>query len=121
MSNDKKRKPYMDLPTVAKQMCFLFDGVVLGSSAEKLYKGYPLGPLDDIDIVIPFDQWTKACKIIPGNAKVNSFGGFKFEDGGISVDVWMDDVTRVLFMSPWKGKNGYLWSPKYGGAIRWDP
>jgi len=113
---------------VARQLCIVFDGVIIGSMAEKLFLGPEISAPgknnhvctgDDIDIVVPLDRWVQASKIIPHHARANAFGGFKFRDGALELDVWADDVARVLFMSPWKEKTRYLWSPKYGGALQW--
>jgi len=50
----------------------------------------------DYDILIPFHMWNKACLAIPEDAKVNSFGGWKFNVGDIEIDIWPGDLSYLL-------------------------
>ena len=109
-------KPHEKLGSIGRQLCWLFDGLIIGSSTSYFYPN--LYPDDrekpkDIDIVIPLHLWTRACQIIPKNATVNRFGGFKFtDDNGIPVDVWTDDVAHIAL-------NTYsdIYSPKLGRLL----
>lgn len=106
-------KPHLRMGPIAKNLCWLFDGVVVGSCINYL-RGLTDAVPKDIDIIIPLDRWIKASKLIPIGAKANSFGGFKFRDGRIVVDVWADDVVRVMYTS---GTKEAL-IPKTGQVIR---
>lgn len=50
----------------------------------------------DLDIVVPFSHWYTAAQLIPKNATVNTFGGWKFTENSKVVDVWPDDLTTIL-------------------------
>lgn len=92
-------KPHGLLGDVARQLCWLFDGSIIGGFAMSLYLEQDTSQ-KDIDIVIPLDRWVQASKIIPQNAVLNRFGGVKFTDtNGVSVDCWADDIARVAFYS----------------------
>lgn len=91
-----KRKPHEKVPTTVLNLCYNYKGLIIGGSI-----GYILGETEDIpkdiDVIIPHDTWLHACRLIPKDAKVNSFGGFKFVEDGYEVDVWMDNAAEVLF------------------------
>ena len=54
----------------------------------------------DIDIIVPFSQWQSASALIPKDAKVNTFGGWKCQckinDLTIEVDVWPGDLGWLM-------------------------
>lgn len=98
-------KAHHKLGTISTQLCWLFDGIIIGGGAEYVSDDEFKGEKPkDIDIIIPLHHWIKACKLIPKDAKVNSFGGFKFQDGEFEVDVWADDAMQVLMESKSGGK-----------------
>jgi len=70
-------------------MCF--DGWLVGSSADPDNK-----TPRDYDIVISPANWSKAAQLIPADAKVNSFGGWKCVSEGIELDVWPEDLNQLL-------------------------
>lgn len=92
-------KAHAKLGPVARQLCMLFDGLVIGGGVRYLVNEDDTNKPKDIDIVIPIDRWVEASKIIPSHAVVNSFGGFKFQDGPLEVDVWADDACRIFWMN----------------------
>ena len=100
-----------------RQLCWVFNGIVIGSVATLVAtqqgdlhrKDIPA----DIDIIIPLDQWPQACRLIPEKARANRFGGFKFSDGGKSTDVWPEDALRAAIAAGCE----YLWVPRTSHII----
>lgn len=76
-------------PTIVAQLVNCFDAWVVGSAASKENPR-------DYDLVIDPANWSKAAQIIPKDAKVNSFGGWKFTSSGIEVDVWPETLNNLL-------------------------
>lgn len=67
------------LPPSARALVYGHDGWIVGGCTK-----YILGINDDIpkdiDIIVPFYEWGKACLIIPRGTLSNSFGGHKLTD-----------------------------------------
>lgn len=78
-----------EIPNTAGVILNNCDSFIVGSA---VFKDNP----KDIDIVVPFDKWHLASSLIPKNAKPNSFGGWKFEEDGIVVDIWPDSIGTLL-------------------------
>lgn len=81
------------MPPLVQKLTTHFDAWVIGSAAIK-------DDPRDWDVVVPFYMWGKAAQLIPPDAKVNTFGGWKVISDGIEVDVWPDDIGRLLAYSP---------------------
>ena len=89
-------KPHERMGDIARQICVLFDGWVVGGSANYI-AGVTDDPPKDIDIVVPVVNWLKASKLVPKGTLSNSFGGFKIKDtNGMDVDFWPDDVAGLV-------------------------
>lgn len=113
----KVLKPYMILPRTARQLCWNYDGIIVGG-----YVKYLLGESEDakdIDIIVPLHKWPEACRLIPGIARANSFGGFKFKELGVEMDVWPGDALQTLREQYVKGIKGYC--PKTNLIINLEP
>lgn len=50
----------------------------------------------DWDVIVPHYEWGKAAHLIPLDATVNSFGGWKFTQNSQVVDVWPGDLGWIL-------------------------
>lgn len=99
---ESKRKPHEKLGNVGRAFCYIFDAWIVGGGANYI-AGKDLRVPKDIDILIPLNKWVEACKIIPKDSKINSFGGAKFIDSnGIIIDVWTDDLGAVMMNTPHK-------------------
>lgn len=96
--NKIKIKPHEKLGPVSRQLCYIFGAWVIGSSIPWLRGYVGFDKPKDIDIVVPLDKWVEAAKLIPEGSLSNKFGGFKFKDADLEVDVWADDIAR-LFMN----------------------
>lgn len=82
----------MKLPDIVTKLTFHCDGWLIGSSADP--SNY--SPRD-YDVFIPINNWGKASILIPKNAKINTFGGFKFKDKqGNEIDVWTGEMSNFL-------------------------
>lgn len=89
-------KPHHRMPESVFKICYYHSGVLLGGSVD-----YVIGKSDEIpkdyDVVVPLDCWKDAVVEIPKGATINSFGGFKYQEGDVKVDVWPDDLARAMF------------------------
>jgi hypothetical protein len=78
-------------------MC-VFGGLLAGSYAKWLC-GEDIEPVD-FDIVVPHEKWYLVALLIPEDAKLNKFGGWRFEVNfngeKVEVDVWPDTIERYL-------------------------
>jgi hypothetical protein len=51
----------------------------------------------DWDVMVTeLDNWYDIALLIPKDATVNSFGGWKFKDNGVEVDVWPESLEHYL-------------------------
>ncbi len=66
--------------------------------ARNIYEGRaPMHGAGDIDLVVPFECWSRAAELIPSTAEVNKMGGFRFRDGiGVLHEVWPCNVFQLL-------------------------
>lgn len=62
----------------------------------------------DWDIIVPFSEWHKITAIIPSDAKVNRFGGWKFMSEGYEIDLWPGELSFFLTRTRW------AWNPGLG-------
>ncbi len=50
----------------------------------------------DLDIVIPYQGWKIASQFIPKDSTPNIFGGWFFMCGESKIDIWPDDIGRLM-------------------------
>lgn len=79
------------LPPIVNKLCHLHEGWIVGSAADTNVE-----KPSDWDVVISFAHWREAVALIPSSAKPNSFGGWKFIDAGVVIDVWPCDLFWLL-------------------------
>lgn len=93
------------LPELVVRITSSFDAWIVGSAADPSNKDPR-----DYDVQVPYSQWGKACLLIPKDAKVNTFGGFKCISEGKEVDIWPGELGWVMTrpMSKW------VWHPASG-------
>lgn len=91
---------FNSLPKFVLTLCYSFDGWLIGGAV-----GYALRETNehprDFDVVVPFERWREAALVIPHDAMVNTFGGFKIltefvGNKSVMVDVWPGTVQGVL-------------------------
>lgn len=93
------------LPAIVKKLTHGFDAWVVGSAADPNNDDPK-----DYDVQVPFSTWGQACLLIPKDAKPNSFGGFRFEDDGMSIDVWPGELGWIFQRPACK----WAWHPASG-------
>jgi hypothetical protein len=96
-----------EYPPIVTKLVNFHDGWIVGSAA---YRASPR----DIDVLIPFSQWNKASLLIPPDAKPNTFGGWKFMDEGLEIDVWPGELSELLSL----GKTDEVYHPKSARTYR---
>ena len=94
----------------AFQACMLLDAWVVGSSAQ-LHE--PSDEPRDVDIVVPLSRWHEIGPYIPGTATPTLYGGRRFEAEGTQIDIWPDDIGRLITAKQFKA----AWHPKSGVRI----
>jgi hypothetical protein len=77
---------------------------IIGSAAQS---DAVLDRVRDFDVLVPYAKWPEASLLIPAEAKPNTFGGWKCESEGRVVDVWPDDIGRLLINNLTKA----VWHP----------
>lgn len=108
------------LPTSVKLFVERCDAFIVGSAASPEAEIDGTNVISDIDVIIPFHNWSTACIIIQNAIKeqtysqtewprLNVYGGMKFIDGGKTIDVWPSDLNK--FMTSRIPE--FLWNPKY--------
>lgn len=79
---------WKSLPKLSNAICNAGHAWVVGSWGKE--------GANDLDIVVPFDHWEAVSAMIPRDAAPNKFGGWRFMDEGVEVDVWPGDPIRML-------------------------
>lgn len=64
--------------------------------------------IKDLDIMVEHHYWFLASSLIPREARVNTLGGFKWEEEGLSIDMWPDELSRLVVRPKFKA----AWHPK---------
>jgi hypothetical protein len=86
-------------PPAVAQLLYNFNGWLVGSTADPSKE---ITPESDFDILIPFNEWHKACLCIPKDAKRNSFGGWEFSVDGCEIDMWPGDLSWFCTLPAFK-------------------
>lgn len=94
------------LPTKVAVLCKC-GAYIVGSYADYLIgKGKTF---KDYDLIVPPNKWFVVALLIPKNAKLNSFGGWKFKDSvGNSIDVWPMSIEVYLRQYTKSKKQAYV-------------
>jgi hypothetical protein len=93
------------MPSLVRKLVIMHNAWIVGSAANPANN-----PTEcrDIDVMVLHSEWPKAAQLIPSDAKPNTFGGWKIQADGISIDVWPDDLGRVLLGA----KTEWIWQPQ---------
>lgn len=83
--------PSQDLPRLVVSLTNQFDAWLVGSAADPK----STNPRD-YDVIVPMYEWHKAVHLLPPDATMNSFGGWKCISDGKEVDVWPGDLGWLL-------------------------
>lgn len=105
------------MPQIVWTLCKEYGAFIVGGAC--LYLLEESNNLKDIDIIVPLKHWNDAVFILPDTAKINTYGGFKFDSGEtfydnkISIDVWCQDLSEYCLnhntMFPKYAINIYNW------------
>lgn len=101
-----------NLPKIVSKLTHFHEAWVVGGAADPENE-FPR----DWDVLVPLTKWQDAAGLIPDNAKVNSFGGFKIVEDGIVIDVWPGELSWLMQ----RPKCNYVWSPKSGVRYKKQP
>lgn len=73
---------FKQLPIEIKQMCQLFDCMIVGSTVD--------GTKSDVDMIVPYNKWQQAASFLSRLyiVSLNKFGGYRFKVQGTMVDIW---------------------------------
>ena len=121
---------FSNAPDIVRQLTICFDGFIVGSSAKYLLD--KCESCNDWDIIIPLSRWGQAQKLIPKEAKHNTFGGSKISIPNIKefyvenkrfygnytiIDVWSCDLSEFLISN--RDKEVFIVHPKslFSGAL----
>lgn len=92
------KKKHRQLPKTVKYICFAYEGIIVGGSANAIINDLG-GDIADYDIIIPVSVWPSILLWVPHNGldfKLNSFGGFKINDNGTEIDLWPEDLHHYI-------------------------
>lgn len=95
-----------NLPDVIRKLIAHHDIWICGSSAET----FPLLTNNNLDIAVPFTEWSKVALLIPETATPTNLGGWRFHKGNVSIDIWPTSLEELVSISSVK----CLYSPKRG-------
>lgn len=96
------------LPKLVLALTHNHDAWIVGSAADP----HEIEPRD-YDVLVPFYEWGPASALIPGDARVNSFGGWKCVSDGVEVDVWPGDPGDLGWLMQ-RVRAQWAWHPKSG-------
>ena len=82
-----------EYPKTAHKLLHLHEGWIVGNHSKTAR---------DLDILISFLHWREAAALIPSTAKPNTFGGWKFLEDGIWIDVWPGDLAWLMTNTKFK-------------------
>jgi hypothetical protein len=83
------------MPRTVRIFCTNHRAWIVGSAAAPIH--YVPGSVQprDWDVMVPWDVWHLAAAHVPEDAVRNTYGGWKFEEDGVTIDVWPDTLERL--------------------------
>lgn len=61
----------------------------------------------DVNLLVSFRDWPEVAIHIPPDAKPNTFGGFKWEEDGVSIDMWPGDLSDLAASYMFKAAHNF--------------
>jgi len=87
----------MKLPRLVSQIVSFDSVFIVGGTAKAIATGNKEYLIKDIDVLVTnIDIWNDVALLIPKDAKVNSYGGWKFKTEEIEVDIWPESLEHHL-------------------------
>jgi hypothetical protein len=83
------------IPPLVKALCHGHGAWLVGSAARYIAGETDIPP-GDWDVIVPFHEWRKACRLIPKGTPANSFGGSKANIDGVLIDLWPQGLGEYL-------------------------
>jgi hypothetical protein len=109
---DNFKKIKNKIPQKIREISMNYEGWIVAGSAK-----YLIGleeKTKDWDILIPWNRWGEASRIIPQGTVANHMGGFKFKYNKEEIDLWPGDIGWFLGNSLNFGKENYAVNLCYG-------
>lgn len=92
----------MDVPPVKISILCRSGACIVGSYANYLMEEGK--EFKDYDLIVPPEKWYIVSPLIPKNATINMYGGWKFNDEkGNIIDIWPSSIEQYL--RQYKGKS----------------
>lgn len=93
MEQEKSKilKNIRQIPKSVIAMAIIADAWIIGSAANPDIKSPK-----DIDVLIPTYNWFKIGHLIPKDAILNKFGGWKYIEDGEIIDVFLGDLPHIM-------------------------
>ena len=94
-------------PSFVQQVTTLYGAWIVGGAALPSDE-----PPRDWDIIVPWESWRDVALLIPGDARPNTFGGWRFKTHtGHDIDIWPEDLgvyiaRRGFFKAAYHPKSG---------------
>jgi hypothetical protein len=104
------------IPRSVRSLLSICGAWIAGSTA----KDQKFTPGKDLDIIVPFEQWVVASRIIAQRhptVQTTSQGGWRFHEDGVDVDVWPDSLQRIFMENVCQ----VVWNPIKKVVVRMDP
>lgn len=81
---------FKQLPIEVKQMCQLFDCMVVGSTVD--------GVKSDVDLIVPYHKWQSAASTLSQmyTVSLNKFGGYRFKVQNTMIDIWPFSLEELF-------------------------
>lgn len=93
---NEHKKVYKSLPDNIKSILLVSEGWLVGGSINDLISG---NKPNDYDIIVP-DRglFQNILKLIAsrGPIEINSYGGIKFEENGVEIDIWPEELDHFI-------------------------
>jgi len=95
-------------PSFVQQVTTMYGAWIVGGAALPNLEAPPR----DWDIVVPWEHWRSVAMLIPGDARPNQFGGWRFKTHtGQEIDIWPEDLgvyfaRRGFFKAAYHPKSG---------------
>jgi len=94
--------PHKVLPKIVMILSYQHDAWIVGSCGEWLCNDMKSTPPNDIDILVPIENWNRASSLIPSDGQINTFGGIKFttcwrdRPHPVRIDLWGQSLNSFL-------------------------
>lgn len=99
INTELKKNIYNNLPETIKTALILSEGWLVGGAIDCILVGKKP---KDYDIVVPsrkLFQITTAWLKIGKALEINTFGGIKFKDTQVEIDIWCEELSHFIIVA----------------------